>query len=127
MNPTNQTIFELGKGNCFAACLASILEMPIKDVIHFPAGECPLWRDIVNDWLENKGMFFIDIALNGDMRDNQIKYWGYHIIMGESPRSEDIRHAVVGYQGKIVFDPHPSRDGLRGTDFTYGILVKKLL
>lgn len=127
MKPVDQTIFELGRGNCFAACLASILELPIIDVIHFPDGKYPLWRDIVNDWLASKDMFFIDIALNNDMRDSQVRYWGHHIIMGDSPRSGDIRHAVVGYQGKIVFDPHPSRDGLIGDDFTYGMIVKKLL
>lgn len=125
MKPTDQTIFDLGKGNCFAACLASILEMPITEVVHFPEGECPLWRDLVNAWLDDKGMFFLDIALHGDMRDSLVKYWGHHIIMGDSPRPGDLRHAVVGYRGEIIFDPHPSRAGLAGDDFTYGILVKR--
>ena len=121
----DQTIFDVGKGNCFAACIASILEIPINDVIHFPNGDCSNWREIINDWLKEKDMFFIDLILPGDMRDEQIKYWGYHIIMGDSPRCGDIRHAVVGYKGEIIFDPHPSRSGLLGTNFTYGLLVRK--
>ena len=123
MRETEQTIFEKGKGNCFAACVASILEVPVSEVIHFPDGECAEWRDIVNDWLFARGLFFLDISLPGDMRDSVVKYWGHHIIMGESPRDGDVMHAVVGYKGDIVFDPHPSRDGLNGNDWTYGFLI----
>ena len=123
MRETDQTIFEEGKGNCFAACVASILEIPVSEVVHFSDGECAEWRDVVNEWLSSRSLFFLDISLPGDMRDSVVKYWGYHIIMGDSPRVGDIRHAVVGYKGDIVFDPHPSRDGLKGNDWTYGLLI----
>lgn len=123
MKETDQTIFEAGKGNCFAACLASLLEIPIAEVVHFPPGECCNWREIINEWLAPKGLFFIDIALAGDMRDELVRFWGHHIIMGDSPRPIAERHAVVGYKGTMVFDPHPSRAGLVGDGHTYGFLV----
>jgi len=123
MKPTDQTIFDLGRGNCFAACIASILEIPIDEVLHFPDGEALNWREVINEWLSPRGLFFIDIALNGDMRDELVRFWGYHLILGDSPRRGDVRHAVVGHKGEICFDPHPSRDGLAGDNWSYGFLV----
>ena len=123
MIKTDQTIFDLGKGNCFAACVASILEIPITEVRHFTDGESLHWREEINEWLAERGLFFIDVSLNGDIRDELVRFWGYHLILGESPRRGDIRHAVVGYKGEIVHDPHPSRAGLAGEDWNYGLLV----
>jgi len=123
MIEVDQTIFEKEQGNCFAACIASLLEVNIEDVIHFPPGTASDWRMIINEWLSEYGLFYLELSLPGDARDEHVKYWGWHIISGLSPRGTHTRHAVVGYQGKTVHDPHPSRAGLIGDDFTYGFLV----
>jgi len=125
MVPVDQTIFEKGRGNCFAACLASILECEITDVQNFPDGVAYDWRRIINEWLAPLKLHYIDMLLNGDGRDELSAFWGYHIISGISPRDNKINHAVVGFNGEIVFDPHPSRDGLIGDeeDFSYGFLI----
>lgn len=51
---------------------------------------------------------------------------GYHIIGGPSPRGGGILHAVVGLNGEVAFDPHPSKAGLAGdpSKWTYDYLVK---
>lgn len=122
MIPTKQTI--LGKGgNCFCACIASILEVPIETVPDF--GQNPNWREETNKWLAQHNMFYIDVMLPGDMRDELVDFWGYHVIAGKGPRG--MQHAVVGYKGEMVFDPHPSGDGLLpDQELEYGLFVNKL-
>lgn len=50
----------------------------------------------------------------------------YHEISGPSPRGNGVYHAVVGRNGEVVHDPHPSRAGLAGDPATweYCYLVK---
>jgi len=69
----------------------------------------------------------MDIRLPGDMRDELVCFWGYHVISGPSPRRKGINNAVIGFKGEIFFDPHPDGGGLAGgTDFwEYGFLIDK--
>jgi hypothetical protein len=50
----------------------------------------------------------------------------YHQISGPSPRGSDLHHAVVGLNGKVFFDPHPSRADLAGdpSKWKHSILVE---
>lgn len=59
---TYQTKQGLGRGNCFAACVASILEMHIEDVPNIETlYECSkgehgeLWVEVLTVWLAEKG------------------------------------------------------------------------
>jgi len=48
---------------------------------------------------------------------SQLRIEGYHLITGDTVRTEQyggIRHVVVAKDGKVVWDPHPSRAGLIG-------------
>jgi len=123
-----QTKFGKG-GDCFSACIASILELPLSDVPVFC--DYPNWREQTNIFLAEFGLAYVDIHLPGDLRDNLVEYWGYHIIAGKSSRG--LRHAVVGYKGTMIHDPHPSGDGLMPevdgdatTDYEYGLFVSKM-
>ena len=118
MKPQQQTTFGSGHGNCFAACIASILEVPLSTVPNFC--ERKNWREATNDWLTKFGLFYIDVTLPDDARDEMIRYCGHHVISGDGPRG--LRHAVVGWQGRMVFDPHPEGGGVSG-DLEYGLLV----
>lgn len=42
MKPVDQTTFGFPGGNCFSACIASLLEMPLDDVPYFMHGD---WYD----------------------------------------------------------------------------------
>lgn len=112
-------------GDCWRACLASLLERPISCVPHFLA----MYPDdeerhtAIQAFLMEHGYFHIEItrfdfAAHGNSA-------GYHMIYGPSPRFPNIQHAVIGKDGVPVFDPHPSRTMLAGNpeDWTFGFLV----
>ena len=126
MQPIKQTILhdpDNGQyGNCFQACIASLLEMPITQVPHFyehgENGSEALSK--LNTWLALHGMGFFDISGNiGDIFKNNANT--YHIISDYSPRNNF--HTVIGLNGEMVFDPHPSNDGITKTVYrVYGFL-----
>lgn len=120
MKPQMQTTFDKGQGNCTAACVASILEMPIEDVPNFALHGWD-WAEHLDKWLAERGYQVIAIIFENWrfltrtwMTPNQ-----FVMVSGVSPRAEGdslFRHAVVGrtygHGIEIVHDPHPSRDGI---------------
>ncbi len=93
------------KGNCFAASLASILEIPINKVPEFEDMNPDEWWFNFIDWLKTKGFTIIHW-------DKEVELPGYYLVMGTSPRNPKINHQVIFKGGKMVHDPHPSRDGV---------------
>lgn len=63
MKPVHQTNFQRGTGNCFAACLASILEMPLEEVPNFchegSDADGSTWLERTARWLEERGRGFV--------------------------------------------------------------------
>ena len=120
--PVDQTIFDNKKGNCFAACVASILEVPLVDVPNF----CALkgdWYSPTQDWLvANHGMSLVNLKVeNWAGGENWAEIFDYLrgcycILNGKSPRGE-WEHSVIVRNGEIVHDPHPSKDGLADYDY----------
>src|SRR4051812_28515116 len=114
MKPVYQTIFGNGKngqpsGNCFAASIASILELPVEEVPNFCAHEDFIQR--LNSWLAPRGFFYLEVQVAAGLKPEEIFMWaGSHIISGDGPRG--LRHSVVGFAGVIAHDPHPSGAGL---------------
>lgn len=104
MIPVDQTTFGEGVGNCFSACVASILEMQIDDVPFFGADE--LWWDRFQEWLALRGLYAMCIQCKPEHAPR-----GFHVVGGKSPRGNFL-HAVVAKGETIVHDPHPSRDGV---------------
>ncbi len=103
MKPIHQTKFGVEEGNCFQACIASILEIPIEDV----PGRQGTTEDedrAIRDWLrEQYGMGF---ACTSVARDWDWVPPGYSILVGASPRGY-WHHTVVCLDGEMVHDPHP--------------------
>lgn len=113
-------------GDCMHACLASILEIPITDVpdfrVHFEKeSSCDWWNAII-DWLDSLG--YEIYPLPSEEINNLPPSW-YYIASGPTKRfGGKILHVCIGQDGKIVHDPHPSRDGL--TKITYiKVIIKK--
>jgi hypothetical protein len=109
-----QTIFGEGHGNCFATCLASILELSVEEVPNFCdvdlyPGDNGEWYWAVDAWLGEH--FGLSILTFGAAENEEWLSRGYSILSGRSPRGE-FNHSVVALDGKIVWDPHPSDDGL---------------
>lgn len=123
MKPVDQTRFNFSDhpteapGNCWAACIASILELDLCEV----PDEATVWKPGMNveeswrlyhptmiRWLEKRGLSLIDgSALSLEY------YTPVHcIITGSSPRRPKANHAVVYFNGELAHDPHPSRAGI---------------
>ncbi len=123
MRRVEQTIFGDGKGNCFAACIASILDLSIEEVPNFvDLGPIKSWFLAVNDWLvETRRHFYLHLETKA--AGNGIG-WGYHVMNGMGPRG--VMHSVVGFGDVgMVWDPHPSHAGLMGDPDSYGLIVSR--
>jgi hypothetical protein len=111
-------------GNCFQACVASIMELSIDEVPHFC--DHPNWPSNFDYWLDAYNLYWVEFMCPNGGPDGRSEYWGHHIISGPSPRG-DFLHAVVGVGDTIIHDPHPSRDGVLGlpSEWKYGFFVPK--
>ena len=116
MKPITQTKFGVDEGNCFSACLASILEIPLELVPNFCVEYPSDWLNKTNEWLDRFGLMIMGVEIN--CMPNWDAYW---IASGQSPRL-DCHHSVVYRADRMVHDPHPSGDGLKGKP-TYGTLI----
>lgn len=107
MKPVDQNKFGVPGGNCFSACVATILEIPLQEVPYFMSDDLAgrEWIAKLGAWLRPRGLYPMILSANA-------KVPGIHIVHGGSPRGEGT-HAVVGVGDTVVFDPHPSRAGIR--------------
>ena len=105
MKPVTQTILhgdpDGRPGNCLQAAIASLLELPLHVVPHFV---------LHDDWLERMAAF---CTIHGYELSSQApdEYCAYGMAWGLSERG--VRHAVCWVDGRLAFDPHTSRTGLR--------------
>lgn len=111
MTPIKQTILSDREngivGNCWQACVASLLDLSIDEVPHFCDSDN--WPLNFYGWLKERGLACLEFKLLEGFY--QMENWGYHLISGPSPRNSGL-HGVVGYNGEIAFDPHPDNTGL---------------
>ncbi|MBD3268527.1 hypothetical protein GF373_17805 [bacterium] len=107
MKPTYQTRLTPPDGNCLAACLASIFEVPLSTV-EFDV-QADDWQEQMDDMLRREfccgTVEFEAKDIKADLRGPR----GWHLIEGKSPRGEHW-HAIVGKDGKPHFDPSPIGD-----------------
>ena len=125
MKPQRQTVFGGGAngsepGNCFAACVATVLGLDLVQVPNFVAvpADASWWlpferwcaeRNVWPLWLEASaisGSFDLVVIANG-----------------EGPRG--LRHSVVWRDDSMLWDPHPSDEGLVGDPDAFVILAQQ--
>jgi hypothetical protein len=113
MRPIRQTETVLGRGNCLAACIASLLDLSIEDVPNFRTAE-DQWGAL-QAWLSDRGLCAIRVAAQPSLISSMPPQ--YCILTGPSPRNP-VLHAVIGlWEGErtaMVHDPHPDGTGLAG-------------
>jgi hypothetical protein len=112
-------------GNCFAACLASILEIPLSDIPDF--GGDDVFLDQVAQFLEPMDLYYIQVPVYDGAIERMFEAGDtFHTIEGTSPRGG--QHAVVGCNGVMVHDPHPFDGTGRGlVDIDcYGLICKRM-
>lgn len=108
-------------GNCYAACLASILELPL-DAVPAALGTTDDWWPKLQEWLHPFGLGSISLQVADGDDLGWLPRGAFHVLTGKSPRG-DWDHAVVACSGRVVHDPHPSRAGLHGTARTIELFV----
>lgn len=118
MKAVDQTTFGFPGGNCFSACVASLLEISLADVPYFMSetldDDGGAWFDRFQAWLKPRGFWAVCFKLPDQWRPE-----GLCILSGKSPRelaNPKALHSVVAIGGRVVHDPHPSRDGIRSQD-----------
>lgn len=127
---------ELGLiGDCFRACVASILELDPFTVPNFCEEDWGKekdfsWYKAMLKWLHPRGLTYFDIQVPAEFHGRWFEgpaasgFETFHILSGISPRG--IQHSVVARNGIIVHDPHPSRAGLAGPaedGWSYGFFL----
>ena len=100
MRPVKQTKFGT-QGNCLAACLASLLSLPLEQVPEFPG----------NTWFNDLYLWLLDQGYRLCESDSELLQHGNAVAVGQGPRGW--RHAVVWYDGRMLHDPHPDNTGLQ--------------
>lgn len=140
MRPVFQTVFDDRQGDCFAACLASILEVPLVMVPNFRAMQNDGGKDMVwlaDEWLREKyrkRLLGIEIYHpgGGERTDICLLNRLFHmngeefvLLSGESPRKNadgsTKYHCVVGkadcWGFELAHDPHPEGGGIVGQPY----------
>mgnify|MGYP001576054384 CR=1 FL=1 len=103
MKPMMQTRMGIN-GNCEAACIASILECDINDVPQIRDTEDYEHRYFkrLSMWLRsNYGVYYVHCPLG----DSNWKPQGWSVGAIQSDLVGQYTHAVVCFDGKIVYDP----------------------
>jgi len=110
MTPIMQTVTGKG-GNCFSACLASVLDLPLSEVPNFfeiAPDDRDDWWEAVRIWLRKRNLGVLPI--NADWNIVRSMPGAYLIVAGMSPRGR--LHSTIWFNGEMVHDPHPEGGGI---------------
>jgi hypothetical protein len=126
MIPVNQTTFGTTKespevGNCWSACIASLLEIPVEEVPTFAALDD--WFEETRDWLFSRGWEILPIHPSALMALSGGRFEGWLIATGKSPRGVHNHSILVSMDA--FHDPHPSKDGLDGPIKEFALVYRE--
>lgn len=124
------------RGNCMAAVVASLLNLTIDSVpnvetlFHIEGG---YWQEVLMTFCKSVGydwgtddrfrVFHDDLYGSSDgIREELFEQCSnkHYIISGKSPRG--VFHVCIYLNGEMVWDPHPSREGLVTEEYFESIL-----
>jgi hypothetical protein len=107
------------EGNCWTACVASILDLRLEQLVYLQGA----YRNAAVKWMRDDEWtwagvfphlhrlgFTLSWILLDDPRFPSARPQGYSIASGEGP--QEIGHSCVALDGEIVHDPHPEGSGL---------------
>ncbi len=121
MKRVKQTKFGPVEGNCFAACIASLLEVPIDEVVIDTDPKNEKWFEDLQAYLKPKNLFFLEVRIDVAKHYPLYEMNGVLCVLsGKSPREfeghDGVNHCVVGMinsepEQPVIFDaihdPHP--------------------
>ena len=108
----------IGNGDCYAACLASLLDLPLWMVPPFDQmfgrgnGE---WRERSEEWLQR--MFRKKLVRTEGHPVQSLPLPEFYIANGMAARG--VYHSTIWTKGRMVHDPHPSGSGLKEVEWCY--------
>lgn len=113
MKPVMQTFFGDKEGNCFSACIASLLEVEI-DELKIPAA-LPDWYEIAQEVLKKHGYTMLQVILENNKAPDGLDV--YFIATGYTNRYDGkVLHSVI-YRGNILtHDPLPNGNGIKAIE-----------
>lgn len=106
-----KTVHVDGYGDCFNACLASILELPIEEIPEIYPITKGDWHNQWRLWLADQGLKIDYLLVDEDEVPD-----GFSIASVDTSRvypdthrkaGENISHAVVCLKGEVIHDPFP--------------------
>lgn len=118
MKKVYQTIFGKPNGNCFQACIASMLECELNDIPNFMKDGPDHFKHNLKEW-ENKMPFkLFDIKFE-DQETKEYYIKNYILIATiDKMYGNDRTHSVIMKDSKIIHDPMPvnKRGDMKITD-----------
>lgn len=110
MIPVKQNRVAPKPGNCAAAALASILEIPLSETFDGDPEICSWKTDNENTFWEVMRSWLLARNLMWAVVSHTV--FGYAVAVGPSPRLKGAdgnpeHHACVAFNGELVHDPHP--------------------
>ena len=93
------------RGNCMAACLASLLGKELSEVPAFEENFAGDWEGDLVNWLDSLGL---ELLTTWDQPSDEDER--YFKITGRSPRG-NWYHSCIWHRGQIVHDPYPDGGG----------------
>jgi len=141
MKPIFQTIINNKTGNCQAACIASILEVPLEEVPNFNEPDSTHYNENMVKFFETTGYRFLSLYVGKDETSFDAIYFPYlvgcHCVVSVLSQSlKNCSHAVVGkFEEKsngeielvIAHDPNPSNKPYEKLEYSGWVefIVKK--
>lgn len=107
MKPVKQRTVNPQYGDCFSACLASLLELPIEVV---PNDHSEQWFPIVRLFLSQFGL-----ALSFHNAQSPIWDESPWIASVRSNNFAEVTHAIIMQNGEVLFDPSTKVRHKKGT------------
>lgn len=107
MKKVKQRIVSPRYGDCFGACLASILELPIEVI---PNDHSPIWFNIQKMYLNQFGLSLTFHGSKGPIWDDSP--W---IASVKSKNYEGVTHAIIMQGTEVLFDPSTKDSYKKGT------------
>lgn len=107
MKPVYQTILTAPGGNCWHACIASILEIPLETIPNIQQGPEETDGDWYARWQAWLQPFNVQILSWPFVGLSEGWYPRGYSIIGTKPPGWDWLHAVVALDGKPIWNPMP--------------------
>lgn len=120
MRPVTQTV-DYPSGDCFRACLCSLLELPIEAIPNFQENEGEKFEELYRKFNDDSKYRMVSITCENP----EITLKGCMVIAhGKSP-GKDYNHSVIWQDGRIIHDPHESKKGIVKPEL-FTVLIKKI-